>query len=78
MDLGYNIRDPRVLKEMYEVGCYIDPYDDEGDLDGVVSIKSLADLISKENAKSILEGGNGEKGIPDDEEDIYEYMEKLN
>ena len=77
-DRIYDIRNPKVLSEIDEVERAIDKYDnDEGSLDGVVSIRSLANLIKEENAKSIIEGGNGVNSIPTDIEDVYTYMERF-
>ena len=77
-DSIYDIRNPKVLTEMDEVERTIDTYEnDEGSLDGIVSIRSLASLIRAENAKSPLEGGNGQNSIPTDIDDVYTYMQKF-
>ncbi len=74
----YDIRNPKVLTEMDEIGQVIDKYEyDKGEKDGIVSIRSIAALIKEENAKSKIEGGNGVKEIPDDIDDIYTHMERL-
>ena len=55
-----DIRSPEVLNQMDKICRYI--YDKplkEGEDPGIVSIRSLSELIKSENAKSILEGGNG-------------------
>ena len=79
LSAGYNVRNPRVLEEMDEVGKAIDLYPyDKGQDDGVVSIRSLAELIKNENAKSILAGGQGKKRIPLDQDIIYNYLERIN
>ena len=77
-DRVYDIRDPKVLTEMDEI--YLSIHEKpliEGKDPGIVSIRSLAALIKKENAKPPIQGGNGENIIPTNINDIYEYMEKL-
>ena len=77
-DRIYDIRNPKVLNEIDEIERAIDKYEnDEGSLDGIVSVRSLASLIKAENEKSILEGGNGVNSIPEDIDDIYAYMERF-
>ena len=77
-DRVYDIRDPKVLTEMDEI--YLSIYEKlliAGKDPGIISIRSLAAMIKKENAKSPIRGGNGENVIPTDLDDIYTYMEKL-
>ena len=77
-DRVYDIRDPKVLTEMDEI--YLSIHEKpliEGENPGIISIRSLAALIKKENAKPPFQGGNGENIIPKSINDIYEYMEKL-
>ncbi len=73
-----DIRDPYVLIEMDRVSSKVNQYDlDHGDLDGVVSIRSIANLIKKENAKPKLPGGLGGSGkfeMPTDSSLISTYM----
>ena len=60
-DRVYDIRDPKVLTEMDEI--YLSIYEKpliEGEDPGIISIRSLAALIKKENAKPPYKGGNGE------------------
>jgi predicted RND superfamily exporter protein len=77
-DRIYDIRNPKVLNEIDEVERAIDRYEyDEGSIDGVVSIRSLASLIKAENSKSKIEGGNGVNQIPSDIDDVYTYMQKF-
>ena len=80
----YDVRDYEVLEEMHKVGHRINPsIMDEGELDGVVSVRSLAELIKEENnnfptPNSLLHGDNGYK-IPDNdkkEDDIGEYLNR--
>lgn len=80
----HDVRDYEVLDEMHKVGHRINPsIMDEGELDGVVSVRSLAELIKEENnnfptPNSLLHGDNGYK-IPDSdkkEEDIGEYLNR--
>ncbi len=77
-DRVYDVRDPKVLIEMDEI--YINIYDKllkEGEETGIASVNSLALQIKKENRKSIAEGGNNFNGIPYDQNDIYNYMERF-
>jgi len=74
-DRLYKIRNPKVLTEMDEVIQMIDTRPDAED--GVYSVSSLSSLIKKENAKPVLEGGNGINEIPTDINDVYTYMERL-
>jgi len=74
-DRLYDIRNPKVLTEMDEVIQMIDTYQD--DRDGIYAVNSLSSLIKKENAKPVLNGGNGVNSIPSDIEDVYTYMEKI-
>jgi predicted RND superfamily exporter protein len=71
-----DIRNPDVLKEMDAVVSNDDVNrypNDEGQLDGIVSIQSLASYIKDEN----FYRGSGEYKIPDDENIIYTYMSKF-
>lgn len=68
-----DLRDPDVLKEMDAVVSNddVDRYpNDNGQLDGIVSIQSLATYIKEEN----FYRGSGLYKIPDDENQIYTYM----
>jgi len=77
IQLDYHLRDPRVLMEMDDVGKAIDPYpNDNGEIDGVSLLQSLAVLIKKENAKEPLHGGNNINKIPDDQDLIYDYEQR--
>jgi hypothetical protein len=74
---NYQIRDYEVLKEMDAV-CRV-LYDNPqhyGKNNGISSINSLSYLIREENDKTILEGGNNLDDIPQNQEEIYEYMER--
>jgi len=74
---NYQIRDYEVLKEMDEV-CRV-LYDNPqhfGNNNGISSINSLSYLIREENNKPILEGGNNDDDIPQNQDEIYEYMER--
>ncbi len=72
---AYDLRNSKVLTEMDEVGQYVNDYEkDNGELDDVISVRSVAILIRAENAKSPLLGGTGENKIPDDTKLIHEYM----
>jgi hypothetical protein len=77
-DRVHDIRDPKVLTEMDEVSRAIDLHThDEGKIDGVLSIRSLASLIKEENANPSLPGGLGGTGrneIPEDINLIYRYI----
>ena len=69
-DRVYDIRDPKVLLEMDEVIRAINPntYDD-GEIDGIFSVRSISNLIKEENSKPSVPGGLGGTGnneIPDD------------
>ena len=71
-----DIRNPDVLKEMDAVVSYddIDRFpNDDGQLDGIVSIQSLATFIKEEN----FYRGSGEYKIPEDENQIYSLMSRL-
>jgi len=75
-----DIRDPEVLKEMDRVSSSskLNKYEnDEGIIDGIHSVNSLASYIKKENAKPFIIGGLGGTGkneIPDDENLISNYL----
>lgn len=77
-----DIRDPEVLKEMDRVSSSskLNKYEnDEGIIDGIYSVQSLAYYIKKENAKPYVLGGLGGSGkneIPDDENLISNYMSR--
>jgi len=77
-----DIRDPEVLKEMDRVSssAKLNKYEsDEGKLDGIYSVKSLASYIKKENSKPYVIGGLGGSGIneiPDDENLISRYLSR--
>ncbi len=77
-----DIRDPEVLKEMDRVSSSpkLNKYEnDEGIIDGIYSVNSLASYIKKENAKPYIIGGLGGTGkneIPDDENLISNYMSR--
>ena len=77
-----DIRDPEVLKEMDRVSSSpkVNKFEsDEGKLDGIYSVRSLASYIKKENAKPYVIGGLGGTGkneIPDDENLISRYMSR--
>ncbi|UCH71606.1 MAG: MMPL family transporter [Thermoplasmatales archaeon] len=77
-----DIRDPEVLKEIDRVSSSrnINLYEnDDGEQDGVFSVRCLAKLIREENANLPLPGdlgGTGENEIPDDINLIYKYMSR--
>ena len=77
-----DIRDPEVLKEMDRVSSSpkLNKYEnDEGKIDGIHSVNSLAEYIKKENAKPFIVGGFGGSGkneIPDDENLISNYISR--
>jgi hydrophobe/amphiphile efflux-3 (HAE3) family protein len=77
-----DIRDPEVLKEMDRVSSSpkLNKYEnDEGTIDGIYSVNSLASYIKKENSKPYIIGGLGGTGkneIPDDENLISNYMSR--
>lgn len=77
-----DIRDPEVLKEMDRVSSSpkLNKYEnDEGLIDGIYSVNSLAAYIKKENAKPYIIGGLGGTGnneIPDDDNLISNYMSR--
>jgi predicted RND superfamily exporter protein len=77
-DKAYDdIRDREVLTEMDEVKRVI--YDKplvEGKDTGIISVRSLAELLKEENSKPIPQG-NGVKEIPYDSSKIYEYMQSF-
>jgi predicted RND superfamily exporter protein len=74
-----NIRDPDVLKEMDYVvnNDDMDRYPDDGMIDGIVSVSSLATLIKQENFNNGLGSSKGLYVIPNDENTIYSYMTRL-
>ena len=77
-----DIRDPEVLKEMDRVTSSpkVNKFEsDEGKLDGIYSVSSLASYIKRENAKPYVIGGLGGSGIneiPDDQNLISDYMSR--
>ena len=77
-----DIRDPEVLKEMDRVSSSskLNKYEnDEGLIDGIYSVNSLASYIKKENAKPNIIGGLGGTGkneIPTDRNLISDYMSR--
>ena len=78
-----DIRDPEVLKEMDRVtaSSLVNKYEsDKGVLDGIYSVKSLAQYIKLENAKPPIPSGLGGKGvyeIPSDSREIANYMSRF-
>ena len=78
-----DIRDPEVLKEMDRVtsSAKLNKFEsDEGKLDGIYSVRSLASYIKKENSKPDIIGGLGGTGkneIPDDENLISRYLSRF-
>jgi len=76
-----DVRTLEVLNEIDDVGRYIDTYpEDNGEQDGVVSIRSLAQVIKTENndnptTESTLKGQNGYK-IPKDGDIINDYISR--
>jgi hypothetical protein len=76
-----DIRDPYVLKEMDRLTTEINTYElDKGQIDGIFSVSSIAELIKEENAKSALPGdlgGTGNYEIPDDPALITTYMARI-
>ncbi|MDH7507502.1 MAG: MMPL family transporter, partial [Candidatus Thermoplasmatota archaeon] len=71
-----DIRNPAALKEMDAVVSNddVDKYpNDNGQLDGIVSVQSLASYIKEEN----FYRGTGQYKIPDDENLIYTFMGRL-
>ena len=77
-----DVRDPEVLMEMDRVSSspLVNKYEnDEGRLDGIYSVTSLAQLIKNENKKEEIPGGFGGQGryeIPYDRSIIAEYMSR--
>jgi hydrophobe/amphiphile efflux-3 (HAE3) family protein len=77
-----DIRDPEVLKEMDRVSSSpkLNKFEnDDGLIDDIHSVNSLAYYIKKENAKPYVIGGLGGTGkneIPDDENLISDYMSR--
>jgi len=77
-----DVRDPEVLMEMDRVSSspLVNKYEnDEGRLDGIYSVTSLAQLIKNENKKEGIPGGFGGQGryeIPYDRSIIAEYMSR--
>ena len=77
-----DVRDPEVLMEMDRVSSspLVNKYEsDEGKLDGIYSVTSLAQLIKNENAKENIPGGfggNGRYEIPYDRSVIAQYMSR--
>jgi len=73
-----DLRDPDVLKEMDRVCTLIDEHTlDDGEIDGVISVRSISNLIKEENSKSPIIGGlggTGNKAIPNDINLIYSYI----
>lgn len=78
-----DIRDPEVLKEMDRVTSshLVDKFEnDKGEMDGIYSVRSLAQSIKNENAKPVLPGGLGGSGtyeIPYDQQQIFDYMSRV-
>jgi len=76
-----DIRDPLVLQEMDRVATRVDTYSlDQGDLDGVIRVSSLASLIKAEHAKPQLPNGLGGEGldtIPTDPLLINTYLARV-
>lgn len=78
-----DIRQPEVLREMDRVTSspLVNKYEhDRGKLDGIYSVRSLAQYIKLENAKTPIPGNLGGEGIyriPDDPNVIYQYMSRL-
>jgi len=75
---AYDIRTSEVLEEMdYIYRSLLEYPQIHGENYGIVSIRSLANLIRQENAKTgpiKLGGGNGVDDIPEDSDTIYTYM----
>jgi len=75
-----DIRDPDVMKEMDRVCGYskLNKYEnDEGKNDGILTIRSISNLIKTEAGKTPLPGGLGgigSKTIPEDKNLIYRYI----
>lgn len=82
-DRYHDIRTYEALYEMHKVAHEIDEYkEDKGSMDGVISVRSLAESIKNENnnlptTNSILKGDNGFK-IPSEDKDIQEYLKRVN
>jgi len=82
-DRYHDIRTYEVLYEMHKVAHEIDENKvDKGSMDGIVSVRSLAESIKVENndlptANSIFKGDNGFK-IPSEDRDIQEYLKRVN
>ncbi|MDG6218741.1 MAG: MMPL family transporter [Candidatus Thermoplasmatota archaeon] len=78
-----DIRQPEVLREMDRVTSspLVNKYEhDKGKHDGIYSVRSLAQYIKLENAKTPLPGNLGGEGIyriPDDPNVISQYMSRL-
>lgn len=76
-----DIRDPLVLQEMDRVATRVDTYSlDRGELDGVVTVTSLASLIKEEHAKPLFPGGFGGEGrneVPTDPALITTYLARV-
>jgi hydrophobe/amphiphile efflux-3 (HAE3) family protein len=78
-----DIRDPEVLKEMDRVtsSSLVNKYEsDNGAIDGIFSVRSLAQYIKAEHAKPEIHGSIGGKGIyeiPSDSRDIATYMSRF-
>jgi hydrophobe/amphiphile efflux-3 (HAE3) family protein len=82
----HDVREYEVLQEMHKVAHMINPDKvDDGEFDGVVSVRSLAESIKEENnnfptINSLAEGDNGYK-IPSNEnknDDIGTYLNRDN
>jgi len=77
----HDLRNPKVLTEMDNVAKYIDERpEDKGEQDGVVSVRSITQIIKDENnnnptVEAVFKEKNGYK-IPDDVNIIYDYMSR--
>ena len=80
-DRYYDIRSYEVLHEMDRIyNVLYEKPDIKGENNGIASIKSLSVLIREENAKPgpiDLGGGNDKDEIPEEQNDIYKYMERM-
>jgi hypothetical protein len=73
-----DIRDPYVLTEIDRISTKVNKYKlDNGESDGIISVRSIASLIKEENAKPYIPGGLGGSGnneIPQDRTLIARYI----